>query len=67
MPLAVMAATEYWTFSTAESAIEAVMHQVGYGWLPEAWITAPLDEQVKTLLTLFRRASRGTPHTGSTA
>lgn len=97
MPLAMMAVTEYWTFSTVESAIEAVMHQVGYGWLPEEWITAPLasgvlktlalghgtrratplhlivrralaplDEPVKTLLTLFRRASRGTPQTGRT-
>ncbi len=97
MPLAVTAATEYWTFSTVESAIEAVMHQVGYGWLPEEWITAPLasgmlktlalghgtrratplhlivrralaplDEQVKTLLTLFRRASRSTPQPGRT-
>lgn len=86
MPPASLAATEYWTFSTVESAIEAVMHQVGYGWLPEAWIggplasgalkilplghgarratplhlivrkdLAPLDEQVKTLLTLFKR------------
>ncbi len=90
MPVTSLAATEYWTFSTVESAIEAVMHQVGYGWLPETWIThplaagvlrvlplghgerratplhlivrkalAPLDEQVKTLLTLFKRLSNG--------
>lgn len=90
MPPASLAATEYWTFSTVESAIEAVLHQVGYGWLPEAWIAAslasgvlkilplghgtrratplhlivrkdlvPLDEQVRTLLTLFRHQGRG--------
>lgn len=84
-----LASSECWTFSTVESAIEAVMHQVGYGWLPQERISdalasgalqplilphgerratplhlivwkalVPLDDQVKTLLTLFRRISQ---------
>ncbi len=79
---------EAWTFSTIDAAIDAVMYQVGYGWLPEERIQqqlesgvlktlplnhgtrratplhlivkrtlAPLDEQVETLLHLFRQPS----------
>ncbi|MGB7801827.1 LysR family transcriptional regulator [Buttiauxella sp.] len=29
------AAAESWTFTTIEAAIEAIVHGVGYGWLPE--------------------------------
>ena len=57
---------ESWTFSTIDAAIEAVMYQVGYGWLPEERIQtplqlivkrslSPLDEQVETLLRLFKQ------------
>ena len=71
------------TFSTIDAAIDAVMYQVGFGWLPEERIRphldrgvlkrlplshgaraaaasdrqagpAPIDEQVATLLALFR-------------
>ncbi len=37
-------APEQWVFSTVDAAIEAVMHQVGYGWLPEARIAGPLSQ-----------------------
>jgi DNA-binding transcriptional LysR family regulator len=73
-----------WTFSTIDAAIDAVLYQVGFGWLPEERIRpsfnrgaealplshgarratplhlivkrdlAPIDEQVATLLDLFR-------------
>jgi hypothetical protein len=73
-----------WTFSTIDAAIDAVLYQVGFGWLPEERIgpsfnrgaegaaaqprraaatplhlivkrdLAPIDEQVATLLDLFR-------------
>lgn len=34
---------ESWSFTTLSAAIEAVQHQLGYGWLPE-WNIAPLLE-----------------------
>lgn len=40
---AARAAGESWTFSTIDAAIEAVMSQVGYGWLPEERIQTQLD------------------------
>ncbi|MCE9899917.1 LysR family transcriptional regulator [Raoultella terrigena] len=74
-----------WTFSTIDAAIDAVLYQVGFGWLPEERIrqqlaqgelkplplshgarratplhlivkrdVAPIDEQLATLLDLFR-------------
>lgn len=37
------AAAENWTFTSIEAALEAVLHQVGYGWLPEVQITPWLE------------------------
>ncbi|WP_130804006.1 LysR family transcriptional regulator [Acinetobacter ihumii] len=35
-----------WTFTTVETAIEAILNQVGYGWLPEQRIQPYLDSGV---------------------
>ncbi|MBX4289112.1 hypothetical protein K4G89_23200, partial [Mycobacterium tuberculosis] len=35
-----------WTFSTIDAAIDAVMYQVGFGWLPEERIRPHLDQGV---------------------
>jgi hypothetical protein len=43
------AAGESWTFSTIDAAIEAVMYQVGYGWLPEERIQTQLEQGVLKL------------------
>ena len=34
---------ENWSFTTLSAAIEAVQHQLGYGWLPEQNIAALLE------------------------
>lgn len=52
---------EQWTFSTADAAIEAVMYQVGYGWLPEARIAAQLAAGTLKRLPLAHGARRATP------
>ncbi|EOV9645009.1 LysR family transcriptional regulator [Cronobacter sakazakii] len=54
-------APEQWVFSTVDAAIEAVMHQVGYGWLPEARIAAPLSQGLLRALPLAHGARRATP------
>lgn len=43
---------ESWTFSTIDAAIEAVMYQVGYGWLPEERIQTPLQQGILKTLPL---------------
>lgn len=50
-----------WTFSTIDAAIEAVMYQVGYGWLPEERIQPLLDRGELRLLPLHHGARRATP------
>lgn len=54
-------AREAWTFSTIDAAIEAVMYQVGYGWLPEERIRPQLDAGVLRLLPLSHGVRRATP------
>ena len=48
-------------FSTVDAAIEAVLHQVGYGWLPEARIAGPLSQGLLRALPLAHGARRATP------
>lgn len=55
------AAGESWTFSTIDAAIEAVVSQVGYGWLPEERIQPQLDQGVLKRLPLSHGARRATP------
>lgn len=50
-----------WTFSTVDAAIDAVMYQVGYGWLPEERIEPLLDQGVLRRLPLSHGARRATP------
>lgn len=52
---------ESWTFSTIEAAIEAVMYQVGYGWLPEERISRQLEDGSLKMLPLSHGARRSTP------
>ncbi|WP_368544147.1 LysR family transcriptional regulator [Enterobacter soli] len=52
---------ESWTFSTIDAAIEAVMYQVGYGWLPEERIQPQLEQGVLKTLALSHGARRATP------
>lgn len=48
-----------WTFSTIDAAIDAVMYQVGFGWLPEERIRPHLDQGVlKRLPSAMARAAR---------
>lgn len=37
------AVAENWTFTSIEAAVEAVLHQVGYGWLPASQIAPWLE------------------------
>lgn len=53
--------SESWTFSTIEAAIEAVMHQVGYGWLPEERIMQHLNAGRMKILPLQSGIRRATP------
>lgn len=55
------AAGESWTFSTIDAAIEAVMYQVGYGWLPEERIQTQLEQGVLKMLPLSHGTRRATP------
>lgn len=55
------AAGESWTFSTIDAAIEAVMYQVGYGWLPEERIQTQLEQGVLKILPLSHGTRRATP------
>ena len=52
---------ESWTFSTIEAAIEAVMYQVGYGWLPAERVARQLSEGSLKILPLSHGARRATP------
>lgn len=54
-------AGESWTFSTIDAAIEAVMYQVGYGWLPEERIQAQLEQGTLKVLPLSHGVRRATP------
>ncbi|MGG7678172.1 LysR family transcriptional regulator [Klebsiella aerogenes] len=50
-----------WTFSTIDAAIDAVLYQVGFGWLPEKRIRAHLEQGVLKALPLSHGARRATP------
>ncbi|WP_261640009.1 LysR family transcriptional regulator [Erwinia mallotivora] len=52
---------ESWSFSTIEAAIEAVMHQVGYGWLPAERISNELTSGQLKRLPLQSGVLRATP------
>lgn len=52
---------ESWTFSTIDAAVEAVQHQVGYGWLPEERIGPLLASGVLKILPLSHGSRRATP------
>lgn len=52
---------ENWTFTTVEAAIEAVMHGVGYGWLPEPRIASWLASGELRPLALAQGGRRFTP------
>ena len=54
------ASNESWTFSTIDAAIEAVMYQVGYGWLPEERIQAQLKQNLLRLSSLSHGLRRAT-------
>ena len=54
-------ASEAWTFSTIDAAVDAVMYQVGYGWLPEERIRPQLKSGVLRPLPLEHGARRATP------
>jgi DNA-binding transcriptional LysR family regulator len=55
------AVRDAWTFSTIDAAIDAVLYQVGYGWLPEERIQAQLDQGLLRPLPLSHGARRATP------
>ncbi|MGR7057684.1 LysR family transcriptional regulator [Klebsiella aerogenes] len=50
-----------WTFSTIDAAIDAVLYQVGFGWLPEERIRAHQEQGVLKALPLSHGARRATP------
>ncbi|WP_230353412.1 LysR family transcriptional regulator [Lelliottia sp. WAP21] len=54
-------AGDAWTFSTIDAAIDAVMYQVGYGWLPEERIQSQLDQGILRMLPLSHGVRRATP------
>lgn len=56
-----ISATEFWTFSTFEAAIEAVLYQVGYGWLPQERIAGHLAAGILKILPLPHGVKRATP------
>lgn len=58
---AARAGGESWTFSTIDAAIEAVVSQVGYGWLPEERIQPQLEQGVLKILPLSHGVRRATP------
>lgn len=55
------AGRDAWTFSTIDAAIDAVMYQVGYGWLPEEKIAEELAQGTLKLLPLSHGVRRATP------
>lgn len=50
-----------WTFSTIDAAIDAVLYQVGYGWLPEERIQEELAQGVLQRISLNHGERRATP------
>ena len=50
-----------WTLSTIDAAIDAVLYQVGFGWLPEERSRAHLEQGVLKALPLSHGARRATP------
>ena len=50
-----------WTFSTIDAAIDAVLYQVGYGWLPEERIQEELAQGILKPLPLNHGVRRATP------
>ena len=54
------ALAESWTFTTIEAATEAVVHGVGYGWLPEQRITPLLQCGELKILPLSHGIRRAT-------
>ena len=54
-------ARDAWTFSTIDAAIDAVLYQVGFGWLPEERIRPQLQQGVLKALPLGHGARRATP------
>lgn len=50
-----------WSFSTADAAIEAISHGVGYGWLPRFLVAPFLASGELQALPLSSQASRKTP------
>ncbi|WP_433638393.1 LysR family transcriptional regulator [Kluyvera georgiana] len=50
-----------WTFSTIDAAIDAVLYQVGYGWLPEERIQEELAQRILKPLPLNHGVRRATP------
>lgn len=61
LPYRQVSAAENWTFTTIETAIEAVTQGVGYGWLPEERIQAQLASGELQLLPLRQGIRRATP------
>lgn len=55
------AGRDAWTFSTIDAAIDAIMYQVGYGWLPEERIQAELSQGILKPLPLAHGVRRATP------
>lgn len=51
---------DYWSFSTIEAAVEAVMHQVGYGWIPHERIEQELAQGTLKILPLQHGVRRAT-------
>ncbi|WP_289367959.1 LysR family transcriptional regulator [Pantoea stewartii] len=51
---------DYWSFSTIDAAVEAVMHQVGYGWIPQARIRHELAQGILKILPLRHGVRRAT-------
>ncbi|MEZ0581996.1 LysR family transcriptional regulator [Erwinia sp. DT-104] len=54
-------AAECWTFSTIDAAAEAVIAQVGYGWLPEERIASQLAAGTLKILPMTHGGRRATP------
>ncbi|UMO87487.1 substrate-binding domain-containing protein [Pectobacterium sp. PL64] len=52
---------ESWIFTTFEAATQAVLHQVGYGWLPEARIVEHITRGELQILPLQQGERRTTP------
>ncbi|WP_434582644.1 LysR family transcriptional regulator [Klebsiella sp. R390] len=50
-----------WTFSTIDAAIDAVLYQVGFGWLPEERIRDRLQQGTLKILPLAHGTRRATP------